>query len=84
MGEMADLALEHLADQIWSESLQCYYDGFDNIMVEEEGLGGVYGPRIRSGPKTKNCRVCGMSGLKWGKHTTGWRLFHNGKLHSCY
>ncbi len=29
------------------------------------------------------CKYCGHQGMQWGEHKGGWRMFDNGKLHSC-
>lgn len=29
------------------------------------------------------CRFCGKTGMEWGHHPSGRRLFMNGELHSC-
>ena len=30
------------------------------------------------------CKYCGEEGLLWDKIDDKWRLFKNGKLHTCY
>lgn len=78
MGEMADYVLEGLSD-IEYDAHGRPYDGFDNVMYEEET-----DSYIGSGhPRPQVCRYCGAAGLYWGEHETGWRLFRGSQLHSC-
>ena len=85
MGDMADMALEHLFDIMEAEDMGCF-DG-------DEDPDNYVGPRRRVGPLIKTCKFCGEKGLVWmktapnkwgtGDKSGGWRLAKNGVIHTC-
>lgn len=41
--------------------------------------------KMMQAEKITACGRCACPDLRWGKHTSGWRMFDaNGKLHVCY
>lgn len=83
MGEMADMALDHLLDIMEADDLG--YPG------DDEEPENYVAPR--RGPLIKTCKFCGEKGLVWmktapnkwgtGDKSGGWRLAKNGIIHTC-
>ena len=85
MGDMADMALDHVDDM---EELRLDYrtariddcEAYDLGIIDECGvyIGPGYG-RNRS----RTCRCCGKTGLLWGKVDGKFRLFDGKVIHHC-
>lgn len=87
MGDIADLALEHLCDPVCDEDdwVGCGYslpvpDGFDNVMLDETS-GALIGPR--SDKRSITCRACKTPGLQWRNRYGKWYLYDGDAFHQC-
>lgn len=80
MGEMADYFLESMSDIEYGAHGEPY-DGFDNVMYDEES-GRYLGPGSGRS-RVMKCRYCGLDGLRWGLSDRGWRLYNGDNMHSC-
>lgn len=74
---------DYYEDLYWDEDGMDLDEAYlDDQETPYDGFTGNTGNR--SGGKFLPCAYCKAYPLKWGKHETGWRLFHqDGKLHSC-
>ena len=83
MGDMADFAVDQVMDE---EDARTNYrtghmtieEAYERGFVNE--LGGDLGTE---GLRTRTCRCCGKTGLRWGKVEDKWRLFEGATLHRC-
>jgi len=83
MGDGADMALDAVMtqDELTLEYLTGHMDDQDAM---DAGILDEFGSiPYPSKTKTKTCRCCGETGLRWGKSNSKWRLFKDGKLHDC-
>ena len=78
MGDMADMAIDECLDLL-DLSLTQAFDA-ENLDDATSGYTMIHDPQRRS---YVTCRCCGVSALRWGKHSRKWRLFDSVGLHRC-
>ena len=83
MGDMADLFLNEVLEH--EEAIEAYHHGempieeaYDKGIVNELG-GEERGLTIRS----RTCRLCNKTGLRWVNVEGKWRLFEGKTIHKC-
>lgn len=63
----------------WMDIIE--FDWLSSSIEEQEEQMDAYGQLNAKGPI--NCKFCGAKDLLWGKTENVWRLFKNGKIHTC-
>lgn len=83
MGDMADMALDHVMDMEekrldWMTGHMSDLEAMECGVLDEQGY--YHGP---SSGTSKQCKFCGKDGLRWGQTESGWRLFDGTAIHTC-